>query len=76
MTLQRTDQKRGTPWTWIAVDVKVIRLNKDGFGGAFIPPMRPAMTGLAHTAARGTGNRASKETLERFVNSLTTSTQL
>ncbi len=76
MTLQRTDQKRGTPGTWITVDVKVIRLGNDGFGGAFIPPMPPTMTGPAHTAARRAEIGRDKETLERFVKRLSASTQL
>jgi hypothetical protein len=76
MTLQRTDQKSETPGAWIAVDVNVIRRGKDGIGGAFIPPMPPTMTGLAHTAARRAEDSGDKETLERFVKRLTASTQL
>ena len=71
MTLQRNDQERETPGWWIAVDVMVIRLGKDGFAGAFIP----SMPSLAYTAARRVGNRGDTENLERFVKHLTVSTQ-
>ena len=72
MALQRTDQERGTPGYWIAVNVMVVRQGEDGFGGAFIP----CLPGLADAAARRVGNGADKETLERFVKQLTASTQL
>ena len=72
MALQRTDQERGTPGYWIAVNVMVVRQDKDGFGGVFIP----CLPGLADAAARRVGNGADKETLERFVKQLTASTQL
>ena len=66
MTLQRTDQERGTPECWIAVDVKVNRRSNDGFAGAFIP----SIPGVAYTTARRGENRGDKETLERFVKHL------
>jgi hypothetical protein len=58
------------------VDVKVIRLGEDGFGGAFIPPMAPTMPSLAHPAARRVESSGGKEVLERFVKRLSESNEL
>ena len=62
MTLQRTDQERGTPEWWIAVDVLIVRLGNDGIGGAFIQ----SMPGFVPSAARTLENCADKMFLERF----------
>jgi hypothetical protein len=72
MTLQRTDRDSGSPESWIAVDVKVVRWGRDGLGGAFIP----AMTGLGHTAARRVEERADRSDLDRFVKHLDISSQV
>lgn len=71
MALQRTDQERGTPGYWIAVNVMVIRQADNGFGGIFIP----CLPGLADNARRRAANRADKETLEQFIKQLAASTQ-
>ena len=72
MTLQRTDQLRGAPESWIAVNVLVVRRTGDGLGGAFV-------TSTSHRAQAATGgppNCADTKTLERFVKHLTAPAQV
>ena len=70
MTLQRTDQRRGTPESWIAVNLLVIRRTEDGLGAAFVP----SMPGTARAATRREQTCADIRTLERFVKDLAAST--
>ena len=71
MTLQRTDQRRGTPESWIAVNLLVIRRTDDGLGAAFVP----SMPGTAHAATGREQSCADTRTLERFVKDLAASTE-
>jgi hypothetical protein len=71
MTLQRTDRVRGTPESWLAVDVKVIRWGNNGFGGLFLL----SQSGLPDIAASRVENCTDKKTLELFVKHLAEPTQ-
>jgi hypothetical protein len=72
MTLQRTDQLRGTPESWIAVNLLVVRRTDDGLGAAFVP----SMPGPASAAIGRSPNCADRKTLERFVEDLTASLEV
>lgn len=66
MTLQRTDEAKGTPESWIAVDLRIIRWCEDGLAGAFIPTPH----GMSGVVVGRAGNCADRRTLERFVRHL------
>jgi hypothetical protein len=66
LALQRTDQAKGTPDSWLAIDFRVIRLCDGSLAGAFIP----SPPDVRYTAAGRAENCADRKTLHRFVHQL------